>query len=125
MLVIALAQLAVRSYRGGRVPSGLGAAVETLVLFIRDEVAEPNIGHDDARKFTPLLCSFFFFILVAALFGLMPVLGHLDREHLRHAGARDRVVRWPSSGRASRSTGSWATSTTWCRRGCPGCCCRS
>ena len=72
VLVIALAQLALRSYRGGSVPKGLGAAVESLVLFIRDEVAEPNIGHGDGRKFTPLLCSFFFFILVSALFGLIP-----------------------------------------------------
>jgi len=72
LLVIVLAQLAVRSYRGGTVPRGIGAAVESLVVFIRDEVAEPNIGHGDGRKYTPLLCSFFFFILVAALFGLIP-----------------------------------------------------
>jgi len=72
LLVILMAQLAVRSYRGGHVPKGLGAAVESLVLFIRDEVAEPNIGHGDGRKFTPLLCSFFFFILLAALVGLLP-----------------------------------------------------
>ena len=71
-LVIALAQLAVRSYRGGKIPRGIGAALEGLVLFIRDEIAEPNIGHGDGRKFTPLLCSFFSFILVAALLGLMP-----------------------------------------------------
>ncbi len=72
VLVIVVAQLAVRSYGKGRVPRGVGAAVESLVLFIRDEVAEPNIGHGDGRRFTPLLCSFFFFILVAALFGLVP-----------------------------------------------------
>jgi len=72
LLVILMAQLALRSYKGGHVPKGLGAAVESLVIFIRDEVAEPNIGHGDGRKFTPLLCSFFFFILVAALFGLIP-----------------------------------------------------
>jgi F-type H+-transporting ATPase subunit a len=72
MLVIVAAQLAVRSYRGGRIPRGIGAAVESLVVFIRDEVAEPNIGHGDGRKFTPLLCSFFFFILVSALVGLIP-----------------------------------------------------
>jgi F-type H+-transporting ATPase subunit a len=72
LLVIALAQLAVRSYRGGQVPKGLGAAVESLLLFIRDEVAEPNIGHGEGRKWTPLLCSFFFFILLAALIGLLP-----------------------------------------------------
>jgi len=71
-LVIVFAQLAVRSYRGGKVPRGLGAAVEGLVLFIRDDIAEPNIGHADGRRFTPLLCSFFFFILVAAFLGLMP-----------------------------------------------------
>ena len=72
ILVIAVAQLAVRSYRGGRIPRGVGAAVESLVVFIRDEVAEPNIGHGDGRKFTPLLCSFFFFILASALVGLIP-----------------------------------------------------
>jgi F-type H+-transporting ATPase subunit a len=72
VLVIVVAQLAVRSYGKGGVPRGVGAAVESLVLFIRDEVAEPNIGHGDGRRFTPLLCSFFFFILLAALFGLIP-----------------------------------------------------
>jgi F-type H+-transporting ATPase subunit a len=72
LLVIAGAQLAVRSYGAGRVPHGMGAAVEGLVLFVRDQLAEPNIGHGDGQKFTPLLCSFFFFILVAALLGLMP-----------------------------------------------------
>jgi F-type H+-transporting ATPase subunit a len=71
-IVILVAQLAVRSYRGGRIPSGVGAAVEGLLTFIRDGIAEPNIGHDDGRRFTPLLCSFFLFILVAALLGLMP-----------------------------------------------------
>jgi F-type H+-transporting ATPase subunit a len=72
LIVILGARLAIRSYRGDKVPRGFGAAVEALVLFIRDEIAEPSIGHDDARRFTPLLCSFFFFILVAALLGLMP-----------------------------------------------------
>jgi F-type H+-transporting ATPase subunit a len=70
--VILFAHLAVRSYRGGKVPRGFGAAVEGMVLFVRDDIAEPNIGHEDGRRFTPLLCSFFFFILVAALLGLMP-----------------------------------------------------
>ena len=72
LLVIAGAQLAVRSYGAGGVPHGVGAAVEGLVLFVRNGIAEPNIGHADGQKFTPLLCSFFFFILVAALLGLMP-----------------------------------------------------
>ncbi len=71
VLVIMISRLAIRSYKKGRVPSGIGAFVESLVLLIRDEMAEKNIGHGDGAKWTPLLCSFFFFILVAALLGLM------------------------------------------------------
>jgi F-type H+-transporting ATPase subunit a len=71
-LVVLFAQLGVRSYRGGQIPTGIGAAVEGLLLFVRDKIAEPNIGHGDGRRFAPLLSSFFFFILVAALLGLMP-----------------------------------------------------
>jgi len=71
LLVILIVRLALRQYDSRRVPRGLGAAVEALVVFIRDEIAEKNIGHD-GLKFVPLLCSFFFFILTAALFGLLP-----------------------------------------------------
>jgi F-type H+-transporting ATPase subunit a len=71
LIVIVIARLALRSYKNGQ-PSGLGTAVESMVVFVRDDLAEKNIGHGDGRKFTPLLCSFFFFILVAALLGLMP-----------------------------------------------------
>lgn len=71
-LVLLAIRLALRSYDKKGVPSGIGAAVESIVLFIRDELADKNIGHGDGVKFTPLLCSFFFFILFAALLGLIP-----------------------------------------------------
>jgi F-type H+-transporting ATPase subunit a len=71
LVAVGIARLALRSYRG-RIPYGIGAAVEAVVLFVRDDIAETNIGHGDGRRFTPLLCSFFFFILVAALLGLTP-----------------------------------------------------
>ncbi len=70
-LVIVLARLALASYKDGA-PKGIGSAVETLVVYVRDEIAEKNIGHGDGAKYTPLLLSFFFFILIAALFGLLP-----------------------------------------------------
>jgi F-type H+-transporting ATPase subunit a len=70
-LVLLMCRLALRRYQEGGVPKGLAAAVETIVIFIRDEIAEKNIGHD-GRVYTPLLCSFFFFILIAALLGLLP-----------------------------------------------------
>jgi F-type H+-transporting ATPase subunit a len=70
LAVLLLIRLALRTYRNG-LPKGLGALVEIFVLFIRDDIVEKNIGHD-GHKYTPLLCSFFFFILVAALIGLLP-----------------------------------------------------
>ena len=70
-LVLLLCRLALRRYEKGGVPKGPAALVETVVIFIRDEIAEKNIGHD-GRIYTSLLCSFFFFILIAALVGLLP-----------------------------------------------------
>jgi F-type H+-transporting ATPase subunit a len=70
LAVILVVRRGLHSYRNG-LPKGIGALVEMLVLFVRDEIAEKSIGHD-GRKFTPLLCSFFFFILIAALLGLLP-----------------------------------------------------
>jgi F-type H+-transporting ATPase subunit a len=71
ILVIGILQAAKSSYDAKRVPHGFAAFVEGLVVFVRDDIAEKNIGHD-GHKFTPLLCSFFFFILFAALLGLTP-----------------------------------------------------
>jgi len=70
LLVIVAARLAIASYKDGT-PSGIGSVMETLVVYVRDEIAIKNIGHD-GEKFVPLLLSFFFFILFAALFGLVP-----------------------------------------------------
>jgi F-type H+-transporting ATPase subunit a len=77
VFVIGFVRLAMGGYDPHRVPRGPAAFVETMVLFIRDEIAEKNIGHD-GHKFTPLLCSFFFFILFAALLGLVPLPGYAD-----------------------------------------------
>ncbi|MEX0780441.1 MAG: F0F1 ATP synthase subunit A [Balneolales bacterium] len=44
---------------------------ETFVVFIRDDIAKPNIG-PDYIKFTPYLLTVFFLILFMNLFGLMP-----------------------------------------------------
>ena len=44
---------------------------ETIVIFVRDDVARPNIG-PKYKTFTPYLLTVFFFILFMNLFGLMP-----------------------------------------------------
>src|SRR6267378_379840 len=54
------------------VPKGGYNLVETFVMFVRDEIAEKNIGHS-APLYTPYLCSAFFFILFMNLTGLLPI----------------------------------------------------
>ncbi|MCX7862224.1 MAG: F0F1 ATP synthase subunit A [Bacteroidales bacterium] len=53
-------------------PRRLASWVEPLVLFIRDDIALPSIGHK-AYKFMPYLLTVFFFIFFANLIGLIPV----------------------------------------------------
>lgn len=57
--------------RPGQAPKGLQSFMEPLILFVRDEVARPNLGHHYA-KFTPYLLTLFFFIWVNNLLGLLP-----------------------------------------------------
>jgi len=56
-----------------RVPSGITNLLEAFVIFIRDEIAINALGKEDGRKMTPLFCTFFFFILILNLMGLIPV----------------------------------------------------
>jgi len=60
-----------RRHREGKGPRGFGAAVEAIVLFVRDDVAIANIGHG-GQKFVPLIETLFFFILYCNLLGLFP-----------------------------------------------------
>lgn len=60
-----------RSYKNG-VPTGIGKFMEPLVVFIRDEVAIPNIGSAKYKKYMPYLLTVFFFIWFNNLFGLIP-----------------------------------------------------
>jgi F-type H+-transporting ATPase subunit a len=55
----------------GRKPSGIQRFMEPLIVFIRDEVARPNLGPAYA-KFLPYLLTLFFFILINNLLGLLP-----------------------------------------------------
>ena len=55
------------------VPTGAAAALETTVEFVRDTIVVPNVGRKWARTWTPLLLTFFIFILGANVIGLIPV----------------------------------------------------
>lgn len=59
--------------RSGGVPRGrLWNAFEAMLVYIRDAVARPAIGHHDADKFLPFLWTMFFFVLFCNLFGMLP-----------------------------------------------------
>ena len=52
-------------------PTGLAAAVEPLVMMVHD-IAKENIGEHDYRRYSPYLCTAFFFILLQNFLGIIP-----------------------------------------------------
>lgn len=52
-------------------PTGVQNALEMCIVFVRDEIAKPNIG-PRYMKFMPLLLTFFFFIWINNMLGLLP-----------------------------------------------------
>jgi F-type H+-transporting ATPase subunit a len=65
----------VRRYlaQGRLVPTGGMNALEAGVEFVRDSIALPNVGKKWVMTWTPLLLTFFVFILVANAVGLIPI----------------------------------------------------
>ena len=58
--------------RVGKAPKGFQSLIEPIIIFVRDDIARPNIGHTYAR-FMPLLLTTFFFIWFNNLLGLIPI----------------------------------------------------
>ncbi|OBX22617.1 F0F1 ATP synthase subunit A [Gelidibacter algens] len=62
-----------RQYKKTAIPKGFGRVLEPLVIYVRDEIARPNVGEKHYRKFTGYLLTVFFFIWVLNLMGLTPL----------------------------------------------------
>jgi F-type H+-transporting ATPase subunit a len=62
-----------RSYKktGISHPKGIQSFLEPVVLFVRDDIAIPNLGHK-FEKYMPYLLTVFFFILINNIMGLIP-----------------------------------------------------
>ena len=54
-------------------PRGLAGFMEPVILFVRDDIARPNMSKKDADKYIVYLLTVFFFILINNLLGLIPV----------------------------------------------------
>lgn len=65
-----------RSYRktGISAPTRQQGFLEPLVLFVRDDIAKPNIGEGKHIRYLPYLLTVFFFILINNLLGLVPII---------------------------------------------------
>lgn len=69
VILIVLLSLAFR--KRSATPSGVTNLLEALLLFIRDEVVVPNMGHEGMR-YLPFLWTLFMFVLTLNLIGLVP-----------------------------------------------------
>ena len=71
MLVVFLSVAKGYKKNAGNAPSGVQSFFEPIIVFIKDEVIKPNIGHG-YEKYTPNLLTLFFFILFGNMLGLLP-----------------------------------------------------
>ena len=78
-------------------PSKASSAIEAIVQFIKDSIVSPNVGPKWVNTWTPLVLTFFFFILFANGIGMIPIfdlLGIINKfahssfiDSLLHGGA--------------------------------------
>ena len=69
-----------KQYKTKQIPTGFARVLEPLVLYVRDEIARPNIGEKHYRRFTGYLLTVFFFIWVLNLAGLTPLGFNVTRQ---------------------------------------------
>lgn len=63
-----------KSYtKNNGIPTGVGRFFEPIVLYIRDDIARPNIGEKRYKKYMPFLLTIFFFIWFLNMFGMTPL----------------------------------------------------
>jgi F-type H+-transporting ATPase subunit a len=75
LIVVIFIPLARRARTGEPVKGPFLNAFESLLTFIRDQVARPNIGEHDADRYVPFLWTIFLFVLFCNLLGLFPFMG--------------------------------------------------
>jgi len=62
-----------KSYKkNGPIPKGIGRFFEPIVIYVRDEIAIPNIGEKHYKRYMNFLLTVFFFVWFSNLLGLTP-----------------------------------------------------
>ncbi len=75
LMLLVFVPLAGRIKTGRRPRGRAWNLVESMLVFLRDEVARPSIGGKDADRYLPFIWNLFFFILFCNLLGLVPWMG--------------------------------------------------
>ena len=74
ILLLIFLSVAKNYKKGDGVPRGLAGFIEPIILFVRDEIARPNIQGEKYKRYMPYLLTVFFFIWINNLLGLIPIL---------------------------------------------------
>tara|TARA_B100001758_G_scaffold247879_1_gene268076 strand:- start:63713 stop:64732 length:1020 start_codon:yes stop_codon:yes gene_type:complete len=62
-----------KSYKHNLLPKGIGRLLEPIIIYIRDDIARPNIGEKKYKRYMSFLLTIFFFIWIVNLFGMTPL----------------------------------------------------
>ena len=62
-----------RNYQKNPLPTGIGRLLEPIILYIRDDIAIPNIGEKKYKRYMSYLLTVFFFVWIINLLGLTPL----------------------------------------------------
>ncbi|MDP3313181.1 F0F1 ATP synthase subunit A [Lutibacter sp.] len=62
-----------KSYKKSTIPSGIGRFLEPIILYVRNDIAIPNIGEKHYKKYMSYLLTVFFFVWIINLLGLTPL----------------------------------------------------
>ena len=74
MLMFVLFKKQAESYaKNGGLAGGVGRFLEPIVLYVRDDIARPNIGEKKYKKYINFLLTIFFFIWFLNLLGMTPL----------------------------------------------------
>ena len=73
MLVVFLKTANLYKKEPGVVKKGFSGFLETMILFVRDDIAKPAIGKKYYMRYMPFLLTVFFFIWLNNLLGLIPI----------------------------------------------------
>lgn len=73
MLMFFMFRSLANNYKKNSLPRRFGRVLEPLIIYVRDEIAIPNIGQNRYKKYMSFLLTVFFFIWILNLAGMTPL----------------------------------------------------